>query len=152
PDQSLLSRMVDAGVDVFFGSANDLVVPSEGGWRVDPIGPPKIPGDQIGCFGPGGNLNAAGNGAVRHLHFLSGLESVDFLVNALRGDPQPLKQLDPAADLPFRGRRRAGVVAAQGTPPPATQRSEVLSPPVPPSRPAAISRALGTSEPLSSEE
>ena len=32
---TLLRRLVDAGIDQFFSSANDLVVPSEGGWRID---------------------------------------------------------------------------------------------------------------------
>ena len=27
--------MADVGVDAFFGSANDLVVPSAGGWLID---------------------------------------------------------------------------------------------------------------------
>ena len=30
-----LQRLLDVGIDQFFGTANDLVVPSEGGWRVD---------------------------------------------------------------------------------------------------------------------
>jgi hypothetical protein len=34
PDRNLWLRMVDVGVDQFFGGANDLVVPTEGGWRV----------------------------------------------------------------------------------------------------------------------
>src|SRR6185503_10727814 len=33
PDAALWERALDVGVDGFFGSANDLVVPSEGGWR-----------------------------------------------------------------------------------------------------------------------
>jgi len=35
PDGALWQRAVDAGVDWFFGSANDLVVPTEGGWLID---------------------------------------------------------------------------------------------------------------------
>ena len=45
-------------------SANDLVVPSEGGWRVDRDGTPYMPGDRIGCFGPGGNLSTTDGGPV----------------------------------------------------------------------------------------
>ena len=48
--------MLDIGLDQFFGSANDLVVPSEGGWRIDRSGSTFIPGARIGCFGQGGNL------------------------------------------------------------------------------------------------
>ena len=53
PKDEVLMRMVDTGVDQFFGSANDLVVPSEGGWRIDREGSSFIPGARIGCFGPG---------------------------------------------------------------------------------------------------
>ena len=35
PDAALWQRALDVGVDSFFASANDLVVPSEGGWRTD---------------------------------------------------------------------------------------------------------------------
>ena len=38
PSATVLLRMLDTGVDQFFGSANDLVVPSEGGWRIDQPG------------------------------------------------------------------------------------------------------------------
>ena len=35
PDAGTLQRLLDAGADLFFPTANDLVVPTEGGWRVD---------------------------------------------------------------------------------------------------------------------
>ena len=35
PTGDKLRRLIDAGIDQFFGTANDLVVPSEGGWRID---------------------------------------------------------------------------------------------------------------------
>ena len=35
PDAGVLQRIIDAGADLFFPTANDLVVPTEGGWRVD---------------------------------------------------------------------------------------------------------------------
>jgi hypothetical protein len=44
PTGDTLRRLVDAGIDQFFGTANDLVVPSEGGWRVD--------GSNTGIRGP----------------------------------------------------------------------------------------------------
>ena len=66
--------MLDIGIDQFFGSANDLVVPSEGGWRVDPSGGIVHPGARIGCFGPGGNLD---RGDVTHVNFFSQPETVD---------------------------------------------------------------------------
>jgi hypothetical protein len=99
PDAALWERMIDVGVDQFFGSANDLVVPSEGGWRVDRDGGPYVPGDRIGCFGPGGNL---GNGTIHHLNFFGQTATADFLAKALAGEPQGLSSVDPGSPLPDR--------------------------------------------------
>jgi hypothetical protein len=112
PSGSVLQRMIDTGVDQFFGSANDLVVPSEGGWRVDHSGVTFIPGTRVGCFGPGGNLAPA---SVTHVGFFSQPETVDFLVNALSGQPQPLKPIDSAKPLPDRRLLRS---TGSSTPPP----------------------------------
>ncbi len=135
PDAGLVQRMADAGLDVFFGSANDLVVPTEGGWRVDPAAPPAISGSRIGCFGRGGNLPGPDGAPVHHTNFFSQPATVDFLVRALRGDPQPLPPLDPGQNLPFRGRRGA---AAVPTPAPL---------PAPVSPPAAAWPSAGPREP-----
>src|SRR5262245_45415726 len=105
PKGEVLRRMVDTGVDQFFGSANDLVVPSEGGWRIDREGSSFIPGTRIGCFGPGGNLHGD---SVTHIGFFSEPSAVDFLVTALAGQPQPLSPVDPAKSLPDRRLLRAG--------------------------------------------
>jgi hypothetical protein len=114
PDASLVERMLDAGVDAFFSSANDLVVPTEGGWRVDDGRMPGVAADRIGCFGAGGNIAADGAG-VHHLNFFAQPATVDFIVRALEGRPQSLPRQDPVADLPYRGRRRA-IAAAAPTP------------------------------------
>lgn len=112
PDRNLLARMADAGVDVFFGSANDLVVPSEGGWRRAPGAAPLIPGDRIGCFGRGGNLQAQ----VTHITFFDKPEAVTFLATALGGAMQPIAALDPYKDLPFLLRRGAALAASIAAP------------------------------------
>ena len=109
PDTALLGRMIDAGVDQFFGSANDLVVPSEGGWRIDRRSSSFIPGGRIGCFGPGGNLTGD---KVTHIGFFSEKPTVDFLVRALAGDPQPLALVDPGKSLPDRRPIRGGGMPA----------------------------------------
>ncbi len=109
PAGNALQRMVDTGVDQFFRSANDLVVPSEGGWRVDRSGVTFIPASRIGCFGPGGNLAP---GSVTHLNFFSHRETVEFLVNALSGQPQPLTPVDPGKALPDRRLLRSASMAA----------------------------------------
>ena len=99
PTKEVLLRMLDTGIDQFFGSANDLVVPSEGGWRVAQPGKVLIPAARIGCYGPGGNLPAD---SVTHVNFFYRPETVDFLTLALSGQTQPLKRLDPLASLPDR--------------------------------------------------
>jgi hypothetical protein len=99
PTKDVLLRMLDTGIDQFFGSANDLVVPSEGGWRVAQPGKVLIPAARIGCYGPGGNMAAD---SVTHVNFFYQPETVDFLTVALSGQTQPLKRLDPLASLPDR--------------------------------------------------
>jgi CHAT domain-containing protein len=100
-----LTRLLDAGLDQFFGSANDLVVPSEGGWRIDRSGKTFIPGSRIGCFGQGGNL--AGD-SVTHVDIFAQAAATPFLVRALDGKPQLLTPVDPAVTLPDRRLLRAG--------------------------------------------
>jgi hypothetical protein len=105
PSDDMLQRLIDCGVDQFFGSANDLVVPSEGGWRINRAGTSFIPGSRIGCFGPGGNLPGD---SVSHVNFFSQPATVAFLINALAGKAQPLTLIDPARSLPDRRLLRAG--------------------------------------------
>ncbi len=99
PTANVLERLLDVGLDQFFGSANDLVVPSEGGWRIDRSSSVFIPATRIGCFGPGGNMP---NNSVTHVSFFSRAETSDFLVNALSGQQQPLNGIDPRKSLPDR--------------------------------------------------
>jgi hypothetical protein len=129
PDGAVWRRMADLGVDLFFNTANDLVVPTEGGWRVDPGSGTLIPGARIGCFGRGGNEVAAGEGAVTHCTFFSRPETVDFLVHALRGDPQPLPAVDPDRNLPYLLRRGAPATAAPSPQPPQPPPAEPKLPP-----------------------
>ncbi|HUR34186.1 MAG TPA: CHAT domain-containing protein [Vicinamibacterales bacterium] len=122
PDDSLLARAVDVGVDGFFDSANDLVVPSEGGWRIDRDGASHIPAARIGCFGAGGNIDTSGTGVVNHVTFFGRPETAAFLANALAGRNQPLRAIDPGTPLPDRRFRRAAgarpASAATEAPPP----------------------------------
>ncbi len=109
PDETTLQRLLDAGMDQFFGSANDLVVPSEGGWRVGRAPIPFIPAPRIGCFGPGGNIPGD---SVTHVSFFSQHQAVDFLVNALTGRQQSLNGVDPRKSLPDRRLLRGAAAAA----------------------------------------
>jgi hypothetical protein len=116
PGGAVMQRLLDIGIDQFFGGANDLVVPSEGGWRVDGPGHAHIPPTRIGCFGPGGNL--AGD-SVTHASFFAQPGTVDFVVNALLGHQQPLVPVDPRKPLPdkrlLRGATDAPVARASRT-------------------------------------
>jgi len=116
PDDGLFKRALDVGVDSFFASANDLVVPSEGGWRTDREGSSHVPAARIGCFGPGGNI-APGGATVNHVSFFDRAESATFLAKAFRGEAQGLPAIDPEKALPNRRFTRglgAGVAAAGG--------------------------------------
>lgn len=102
PDRSMWLRMIDVGVDQLFGSANDLVVPTEGGWRTSNEAGSWIAKDRIGCFGRKGNFAAAGNGAVNHVTFFDHPEVIRFILAALRGELQLDVTVDPRDFLPFR--------------------------------------------------
>ena len=109
PTGAVLQRLLDVGIDEFFASANDLVVPSEGGWRIDRASTTFIPASRIGCFGPGGNLALD---SVTHVTFFPHAETADFLVNALLGRQQPLNGIDPRKNLPDRRLLRASITDA----------------------------------------
>ena len=110
PTGDKLRRLMDAGIDQFFNAANDLVVPTEGGWRIDRSAAGHVPASRIGCFGPGGNLPAD---SVTHNTFYSQPATIDFLVNGLLGRPHDLDRIDPRKRLPDR-RLLRGAAAALG--------------------------------------
>jgi CHAT domain-containing protein len=144
PTGAVLLRMLDTGIDQFFGTANDLVVPTQGGWRVPQPGTVFIPAARIGCYGPGGNLSAD---SVTHVNFFSRPETVDFLTRALSGEQQILKPINPLATLPDRRLLREGtaVFAASAAGTPSAEPSRVkgrgkaippsVVPPKPPAQP-----------------
>jgi len=103
PTGNIAARMLDVGIDSFFGTANDLVTPTEGGWRVDRDGANHVAAERIGCYGPGGNLAARD---VQHLNFFSQAETVNFLVRTLAREPLGLGPIDPSRPLPDRRFRR----------------------------------------------
>jgi len=109
PTDKVLRRLLDVGFDQFFGSANDLVVPSEGGWNVFHGKKFFIPAARIGAYGPGGNLTGDD---VTHVNFFGHPETADFLVTALEGRTQPLSTIDPRRPLPDRRLARGGPAAA----------------------------------------
>ena len=82
PDENLLAIALDVGVDAFFATANDLVVPTEGGWRTgsgcrrrrtggadwqlrpgrQPAGRPAASGDALELFYAGRDCRVSGAG------------------------------------------------------------------------------------------
>ncbi len=112
PTGSLAARLLDAGLEAFFDSANDLVVPTEGGWRVDR--PPGISSRSIGCFGPGGNLLSTT--PVHHTRFFDESETVNFLVRVLFDQDHPLPPLGPDLELRRRELTRASHAYSEAAP------------------------------------
>ncbi|MEM6757877.1 MAG: CHAT domain-containing protein [Pseudomonadota bacterium] len=110
PTAKLWARALDLGVDWIFGEANDLVVPTAGGVRVD-RNLDFIPRDQIGVYGPGGNLVPEG-GPVHHMNSFAQSQTQDFLFNALTGAAQGLPPFDPDASLPTSKRSAEGTLSA----------------------------------------
>jgi len=149
PTGDVLKRLLDTGVDQFFGSANDLVVPSEGGWRVDHSGVTFIPGSRIGCFGPGGNIAPD---SVTHVSFFLRQETVDFLVNALGGQPQPLTLIDPSKALPDRRLLRSAGALPAGTAVVPVDRSLAITPLAAPVKISAPVQSEGTPEKASDRD
>jgi hypothetical protein len=104
-DGRILARALDLGLDSFFETANDLVVPTAGGWRIDRPAD-SIPAERVGCFGPGGNILSAGS-APTHISFFNRRSTIDFLVRALLHRPQSLPKMQLEKQLPNRAARLA---------------------------------------------
>ena len=115
PNQNVLARALDLGIDWFFEAANDLVVPTAGGWRIDKLLDSIAP-ERVGCFGPGGNISPIGNGPT-HNSFFTQPGTVDFLAKALLRQPQGLPRMQLDKPLPNRALRSAvAAVAAAAAP------------------------------------
>lgn len=142
PDQNVLARMLDVGVDLVFQTANDLVVPTEGGWLVDQPTDHVIPGDQIGCYGQDGNLPDPTSGGVTHINFFSHPQTVDFLVQSLEGKAHGIPVIDPQTRLKYLLRRGAMAALPSGAVAPIAPRAAVVA--APPTQPTP---AVGATSP-----
>jgi hypothetical protein len=91
PAGSVGRRLLDCGLDGFFGGPNDLVVPTDGAWRIASSARGSIPSARIGLFGPAGNLRGE---QVTHFGLFARPAAVSFIVNALLGREQPLAAVD----------------------------------------------------------
>jgi hypothetical protein len=101
-EDGIVQRAIDVGADAVFSTANDLVVPTEGGWRTGKSSTDFIPGDRVGCFGVGGNLLPSLPGTVSHINFFDRPETIEFLVRALTDKPQQLPRIAVDRSLPNR--------------------------------------------------
>jgi len=117
PDEALWRRLLDVGVDQFYAGANDLVVPTEGGWRFDPDTPAGMGADRVACFGAGGNLQADAGVLVHHTNIFGPKQTAGFLQAAMEGKPTGLAAMNLMAALPDRRVVRGGVAAAVPVPP-----------------------------------
>ena len=112
PTDDWRARLADLGVDRFFKGANDLVVPTEGGWMTAADSAGWIPGNRIACFGAGGN--AGEDQVIHHGGFFGNVKAVEFMLACLRDEPSPLPPVDPLAVIPSRGGRQTRAIALAG--------------------------------------
>lgn len=103
PDQNMLARFSDMGIDAFFAGANDLVVPTDGGWRTGATPASWVPVSRIGCFGAGGNILRDQASAANHLNIMGRPETASFILRALRGEDLGLPAINAIVPLPRRG-------------------------------------------------
>lgn len=106
-DAKILARLADLSVDGFFATANDLVVPTEGGWKLGTQSAAFVAPDRVGCFGAGGNLLVDQPWVVNHVSFFSRPETRAFVHKALGGEPLGLAGVSTTGVLPKRGPLRS---------------------------------------------
>lgn len=82
----LARRLLEAGVDRFFGEPHDLVVPTEGCFVLDRGGGARIPDERVALFGEGGRLGRSLRHPAHHLDLFAREEAVAFLVASLAGE------------------------------------------------------------------
>lgn len=82
----LALRLVESGVDRFFGEPHDLVVPTEGCFVLDRHSGVRVPDERVALFGAGGRLGRSLRRPAHHLDLLAREEAVAFLVASLAGE------------------------------------------------------------------
>lgn len=117
PDAKWWGRLADMGIDNFFDGANDLVVPTEGGWKTNANPGDWVRGDRVACFGPGGNMRAGGAASPHHVSFFGEDDVADALIATLRGAASSLPRIDTSRVLPSRASRRIRGAGIDSPPP-----------------------------------
>jgi len=82
----LALRLLESGVDRFFGEPHDLVVPTEGCFLLDRRSDARIPDERVALFGEGGRLGRSLRRPAHHLDLFAREEAVAFLVASLAGE------------------------------------------------------------------
>ena len=129
----LALRLLESGVDRFFGEPHDLVVPTEGAILLDRASGARIADGRVGFFGPGGRLGRTQARPVHHLGLFEREEAVAFLAATLGGERFPLAGLA----------RRRGAVRAAAAPATGARAARRA-----PARPAAPRLGEARREPL----
>jgi hypothetical protein len=83
----LALRLLESGVDRFFGEPHDLVVPTEGCFVLDRGSGARVPDERVALFGEGGRLGRSLRRPAHHLDLFAREEAVAFLVASLAGEP-----------------------------------------------------------------
>lgn len=124
PPREWKTRLLDTAADTFFHGANDLVVPTEGGWKTSNTPDGWIPGERIACCGPGGNLHTDLRTTLHHGAFFRDAETVEFILASLKTGQSGLPRIDTKRPLPSQemlgGRRSVGGELAADAPLPQT--------------------------------
>ena len=82
----LALRLLESGVDRFFGEPHDLVVPTEGCFVLDRKSGARVPDERVALFGEGGRLGHSLRRPAHHLDLFAREEAVAFLVATLAGE------------------------------------------------------------------
>ena len=121
---SLALRLLESGIDRFFGEPHDLVVPTDGCSLLDRTGGARIPGDRVAKLGDVGRAGRRPRRPVHHLDLFAGEEATAFLVATLCGETFAAGK--SASRGPAPGRRGANGTPrpdGKGTEPPRARRA-----------------------------
>ncbi len=123
----LALRLLESGVDRFFGEPHDLVVPTEGCFVLDRKNGVRVPDERVALFGEGGRLGCSLRRPAHHLDIFAREEAVAFLVASLAGETfgragrQARRGVARGASVPVAPRAGESVAA-----PPREWRSKAL--------------------------
>ncbi|MBK9089447.1 MAG: CHAT domain-containing protein [Holophagales bacterium] len=82
----LALRLLESGVDRFFGEPHDLVVPTQGCFVLDRASGAQVADERVALFGSGGRLGRSLRRPAHHLDLFAREEAVAFLVASLAGE------------------------------------------------------------------